>query len=144
MSCHKDALSALKEAGYRLTPQRAMILEAVHHLGDHVTAEQILTYVEERYPVVDQSTVYRTLDLLSDLGIVHTLSVSGQPTEYEVEEKPHHHLICRKCGSVTAVPTDHFDDVYETLLQIYGFTADLNHLAITGCCASCRSATDKT
>ena len=139
MSCHQDALSTLKEAGYRLTPQRAMILEAIHHLDAHVTAEQIFTYVEERYPVVDQSTVYRTLDLLSDLGIVQTLNVNGRPTEYEVDEDPHHHLICRKCGGVTAVPADHFDTVYETFLKMYGFKADLNHLAITGCCASCRS-----
>lgn len=139
MSCHKDALSSLKDAGYRLTPQRAMILEAIHHIGDHVTVEQILTYVQERYPVVDQSTVYRTLDLLGELGIVQTLNVSGQPTEYEVDQEPHHHLICRECGVVTAVPAGHFDHVYEAFLKMYGFEADLNHLAITGCCASCRS-----
>lgn len=142
MSCHQSAVKALKEAGYRLTPQRITILEAVHHLGDHVTAEQILTYVERRYPIVDQSTVYRTLELLTELGIVQKLTVSGQPTEYEVEEEPHHHLICRECGSVTAVPAEHFDAVYTTLLQTYGFQADLDHLAITGHCASCRGTAD--
>lgn len=139
MSCHKTTLKTLKEAGYRLTPQRAMILEAIHHLRDHVTADQILAYVEERYPNVDPSTVYRTLDLLIELSIVNTLDVSGRPTEYELGDEPHHHLICRECGGVVTVPADRLDRMFHEVLAAYGFEADMNHLAITGRCATCRT-----
>lgn len=138
MSCHRETLDTLKDAGYRLTPQRAIILEAIHHLQEHVTVDQILAYVEARYPNVDQSTVYRTLELLTTLDIVQTLEMSGRPTEYEVAADPHHHLVCRRCGNVIAVPAQYLDDVYEQFVREYGFKADLTHLAFTGLCVRCQ------
>ncbi|HBY96085.1 MAG TPA: transcriptional repressor [Chloroflexi bacterium] len=140
MSCHQQAAESLRLAGYRLTPQRMMILEAVYHLGGHVTAEQILAYVQRRHPYVDLSTVYRTIDLLTGLGVVQAFDVSGGASQYELAAEPHHHLVCRVCGSVEPLADYHLRELSAHLLKEHGFQADLDHLAITGLCAACRAS----
>jgi Fur family ferric uptake transcriptional regulator len=143
MSCHRETVETLRAAGYRLTPQRVMILEAVHHLGGHVTAEQILAYVQQRHPYVDLSTVYRTLDLLTSLNVVRAFDLGGGPTQYELASEPHHHLVCRGCGSIQALADYHLRELGDHLLREHGFKADLDHLAITGLCEACLAAGDE-
>lgn len=142
MSCHQQAVERLRHAGYRLTPQRMMILEAIYHLGGHVTAEQILAYVQQQHPYVDLSTVYRTIDLLTSLNVVQAFEVSSGPTQYELADEPHHHLVCRQCGSVEPLADYHLRDLAIHLLEEHSFRADLDHLAITGLCSTCQAATE--
>jgi len=90
----------LRERGLRLTPQRQLILEAVHELG-HATPEQIHHTVRERAAGVNITTVYRTLELLEDLSLVsHTHLSHGSPTYHRAGEDQHVHLVCRNCGSI--------------------------------------------
>src|SRR4051795_13047192 len=91
----------LRERGLRLTPQRQLILEAVHELG-HATPEQVHTAVRERVAGVNITTVYRTLELLEELGLVnHTHLSHGSPTYHTAGEDQHVHLVCRGCGSIS-------------------------------------------
>ena len=86
----------LRERGLRLTPQRQLILEAVHELG-HATPEQVHTTVRERVAGVNITTVYRTLELLEELGLVnHTHLSHGSPTYHAAGEDQHVHLVCRE------------------------------------------------
>ncbi len=103
-----------------------------------MTAEEILTRVRARYPYLGKSVVYRTLDLLSDLGMVTRTDLGQGHIEYELHEHPHHHhLICRGCGSVVRVDNSSFDSLGKRLKDRYGFHADLDHFAIFGRCANC-------
>jgi len=136
MSCHK----VLQQRGYRLTPQRIMVVEAVHNADKHISAEEIYAQVKTRYPYANISTVYRTLDLLEELGLVTRTDLGEGCVRYHHTEKSnHHHLICQKCGKVIDLEKSALLPLQTGLLKGYNFKADLRHLAIFGLCADCQS-----
>jgi Fur family ferric uptake transcriptional regulator len=127
----------LRARGYRLTPQRQLVLEAVASLG-HATPEDIVTAVRRTASGVNISTVYRTLELLEELGLVtHTHLGHGPPTYHPAAEDDHVHLVCRVCGSVTEAPPTLVEPLVSSLAETQGFTADVGHLAIFGTCRTC-------
>lgn len=126
-------IERLRGVGYRMTAQRRAVLDAVLALPGHFTIERVNEGVGGR---VDLSTIYRTVEMLSALGVLQAL-VGSSPVEYEVAHEPHHHLICDGCGHVTVVADHHFDALMEHLSTEHGFEADLTHLAIPGRCADC-------
>jgi Fur family ferric uptake transcriptional regulator len=135
----EEARNALWEMGYRLTPQRQLILDALQSSDDHISAEEIHTQVRKRYPHVNISTVYRTLELLKNLGLVTETDMGGGRFRYHPAEKGHHHhLICEQCNSVINVEESLFSQLKRTLIKDYNFKANLNHLAIFGQCEKCR------
>lgn len=135
MSCSE----VLREKGYRLTPQRLMVLDALHEAEGHISAPDICRRVQARYPWVNKSTVYRTLDLLKELDLVTETEMGGDKLYYhQVEKGRHHHLICQKCGKVLDIDEDVFAPLESTLRRKYRFCADLKHLAIQGRCLKCQ------
>jgi len=135
MSCTET----LREQGYRLTPQRMMILSAIHASDHHISAEEIYDQVRVKYPQVNISTVYRTLELLKELGLVTETDLGGGKFRYHAVEKGHHHhLICRKCGQVFHLDESVLNPVEGAILRQYGFKADLSHLAVFGNCVKCQ------
>jgi len=134
MSCTQT----LREQGYRLTPQRLLILSTIHTSDHHISAEEIYDQVCARYPNVNISTVYRTLELLKDLGLVTETDLGGGSFRYHsVEKGHHHHLVCRKCGRILELDEAVLKPVEGSILRRYGFRADLSHLAVFGKCARC-------
>jgi Fur family ferric uptake transcriptional regulator len=133
------AARSLQELGYRLTPQRIMILEAVLESEDHVTAEDLYERVRAHYPHISFSTVYRTMELLRDNGFVTQTDLGGGRWQYHpVDKATHHHLICQTCGHVAEVEEAVFASLREELRRIHGFDATLTHFAIFGRCSRCR------
>jgi len=129
----------LKGQGYRLTPQRIMVVEALHGADEHVSAEEIYTQVKARYPYANISTVYRTLELLKELGLVTETDLGDGRVRYHPAEKGHHHhLVCHKCGKIIDLPESALFHLEETLSRDYRFQPDLKHLAIFGVCADCQ------
>ena len=127
----------LRARGYRLTPQRQLVLEAVAELG-HATPDDIVTAVRRTARGVNISTVYRTLELLEELGLVtHTHLGHGPPTYHAATDDDHVHLVCRVCGRVTETSPGLVDDVVRELREAEGFVADVGHLAIFGTCRDC-------
>ena len=134
----------LRDLGYRLTPQRLMILEVVTAGKGHVTAEGIHGQVVEQYPDISLSTVYRTLETLRDLGLVTQTDLGAGREEYHFAEQAlHHHLICRRCGSVAELDNAFFGPLAEELLNECGFRAEMTHFAVFGVCAACSSEAAK-
>ena len=132
----------LRARGYRLTPQRQLVLEAVASLG-HATPDDIVTAVRRTASGVNISTVYRTLELLEDLGLVtHTHLGHGPPTYHAATDDDHVHLVCRHCGTVTETAPGLVDGVVAELLTTEGFHADVGHLAIFGTCRACFESRD--
>jgi len=134
----KEILNQLGEKGYRLTPQRLMILEQVEAAEGHVSAEEIFQRIRIRYPNLNISTVYRTLELLKDLALVTETDMGDGRVRFHVMDKGrHHHLICLICGQVLDLGEAEFKPLSDLLATRYGFRADLHHLAIFGRCKSC-------
>ncbi len=134
MSCS----TVLKTKGYKLTPQRKVILDILHHTDTHLTADDIFLQVNERIPGVNRSTVYRTLELLESLGLVVRSELGSSHVYHHSEEGHHHHLVCRSCGRVVDCDEDILIPLESRLTEKYGFTADLHHHVIQGVCRRCR------
>ena len=138
MSHHQRIIEALQEIGYRLTPQRMMIVEAIADSGGHVSAEEIHAKVRSTYPYLDISTVYRTLDLLKSLYLVSETDMGSGHAQYELLSKGlHHHLICTECGRILDVENSFLDPLRQAVKAEYDFHAEIEHLAIFGICRDC-------
>ena len=129
-----DWRARLREKGYRLTPQRELILQAVERLG-HATPDEVLAEVRTRSTAVNASTVYRTLEVLEELGLVRHAHLSDRaPTYHSTSEHEHFHLVCRNCHKVISVDPDVLRPVSERLATDHGFTVDVGHLTVFGTC----------
>ena len=134
----RDIAGELSKRGYRLTPQRIMILSAIENSDDHISAEEIYAQIVAKYPSVNISTVYRTLELLKRLGLVTETDLGEGRVRYHPAEKGHHHhLVCRECGAIIDLDEWLLVPLKSALLQEYKFAADLRHLAILGRCVKC-------
>jgi len=132
-----DLKAKLRAQGYRLTPQRELILEAVEELG-HATPDAVLAAVREHSQAVNISTVYRTLELLEELGLVRHAHITDRAPTYHSTATPDHvHLVCRGCGEITEVAPAVIDPMTSMLDERYGFRTDIGHLTVFGTCATC-------
>lgn len=140
---YSDEAATLRQQGHRLTPQRLMVLEIMKRCGRHLTAEEIHAAMLPQHPYVNIATVYRTLQWLQEVGLVAPIGLMGGTLRYEyICGSAHHHLICQECGHEYEISDDILDALKAQLFQRYGFTAQLNHLALPGRCASCREAAE--
>lgn len=133
-----EELERIRKLGYRVTPQRQLILAAVRESGGHVTAVEVYERIKAQIPSINQATVYRTLDFLCELRLVAKTEISGQSVYEIVEEERHHHLVCRQCGFVEELADHHLNDLCQHLQAEHGFKAELDHLAIAGLCNDCQ------
>ena len=134
-----DFATQLHLRGYRLTPQRHLILAAVQQAGDHVTPDQVYETVHQQSPAISRATIYRTLDFLCEVRLIHAMHW-GAHTYYEiVGDQPHHHLICRTCGAIE--PLDHslLEHLFEAIDEKHSFTIDMDHVTLFGLCGRCRA-----
>lgn len=130
------ATRTLKDLGYRLTPQRTLVWDVLREDGTHMSAEDVSARVQEHFPNVNISTVYRTLELLVELRLVRETHLGPARRFFEVEEEvAHHHLVCESCGGVAHVHDEDLGDLRQALAAGQGFAA--KQLTIFGLCAGC-------
>jgi Fur family ferric uptake transcriptional regulator len=128
----------LRSRGYRVTPQRQLVLEAIKAV-DHATPEEICARVRETARGVNISTVYRTLELLEELGMVtHTHLGHGAPTYHLAAEANHVHLVCGNCGEISEARPELVQAFVDSLDRELGFATDVHHLTVFGRCQKCR------
>ena len=133
-----DWREKLRESGYRLTPQREMILAAVERLG-HATPDEVLADVRQHSEAVNASTVYRTLEVLEELGLVRHAHLSDRaPTYHSVTGEEHFHLVCRNCHAVISVDPGVLIPLLDQLEVDHRFSVDVGHLTVFGRCQACR------
>lgn len=134
-----DLATRLREQGLRLTPQRQLILRAVEELR-HATPDEVLGHVRSQVSSVNASTVYRTLEVLEELGLVrHTHLSDRAPTYHSTVEHEHVHVVCRRCQAVRSYDPEVVQPLVDTLAAD-GFVVDVGHLAIFGVCGDCATA----
>ena len=132
----------LRSHGYRVTPQRQLVLEAVARL-DHATPEAIAASVQQTVKGVNISTIYRTLELLDSLGLVtHTHLNHGAPTYHLASAAGHVHLVCQGCGKIDEADQETIAPLTRALDDEHGFETNVSHLTVFGRCAECRSKSD--
>lgn len=144
MSCTEAFIAQLHERGFRLTPQREIVLRVLHDMEGHVTAEEIYGKVQALTSSVDISTVYRTLELLREFGLVASIDLDGGQRRYELlpSQRPHHHLRCRSCGKLITVEDAALQSALDHLCQTFDFKAELDQWIIPGLCKTCRGKSD--
>lgn len=137
---HQQAIDVLREKGHRLTPQRILVLSIVADGGGHMGVDEVFRRAKEAYPYMDIATVYRTLHLFKDLGVVTEVAIDDR-LHYELIDPsgPHHHMVCRVCNGAFNLSPTYLDEFRDTLLEEFDFEPDLEHFAITGTCSACRS-----
>lgn len=135
----RSLLTVLRERGYRLTPQRQLIVELLESATGHITPEEVYQQVNRRFPNVNRSTVYRTLELLEELGLItHSHLAEGVTRYHHADEAAHMHLICHECGAMLQVDDLSIGARFAAeLWERYQFEVDLTHHGIAGRCRAC-------
>ena len=128
----------LRRVGQRVTPQRLVILGAME-AGAHLSADEVFARVEPLLPGVNRSTVYRTLELFRDLGLVSMTDLGGGARQFELIDAPHHHLICHRCGAILELDDVLVGPLRDAIRARYRFTPAIDHLALFGFCAECEA-----
>lgn len=134
----------LKDAGYKLTPQRIAILNAIElNKGKHLNTEEIYDLVKQSNPEMGLATVYRTLQLLEQLEVVSSLNLEDGCVRYEMYsddgQHNHHHLICSECGDVIEVEGDLLDELEDKIEKEYDFKILDHKLKFYGICSKCKN-----
>ena len=134
-----QAVEALRGKGHRLTPQRLIVLSIVAEGDGHMGVDEIFQRAKEAYPYMDLATVYRTLHLFRNLGVVTEVAI-GDRLHYELTDPHggHHHMVCRVCNGAFNLSPHYLEEFRNTLSNEFGFEPDLEHFAISGVCALCR------
>src|SRR5205809_1883522 len=131
------SLGRLSAAGGRRTASRQAIVEAVVGTGGHMTAEQIAAAVQARFPSVNLSTVYRTLEALEALRVVDHVHLGHGRAVYHLTDETHQHLFCERCERVQELPIAKLRPLFAMLEQEFAFELDRRHFAIVGRCREC-------
>jgi Fe2+ or Zn2+ uptake regulation protein len=137
MSCLPIHSRTLRARGFRMTPQRLAILEALH-AGGHLSPGKV--YAQVRQTGMTETTVYRTLEFLAENGIVYPAHNASGHLTYELAGSSHHHLVCRSCGAQMDVEAGTLQAMIDQLERNSGYRLDANHLTFTGLCPDCQPA----
>ena len=135
MSCLAFHSQTLRNRGYRMTPQRLAILQALHH-GGHLSPSQVFERVHQTG--MTETTVYRTLEFLAGNGVVSPTQVGGGHLTYELAGHDHHHLVCRVCGAQMDLEPGSLNKAISRIEQQTGYKVETGHLTLFGLCPECQ------
>jgi Fur family transcriptional regulator, ferric uptake regulator len=133
-----QALQVLRARGFRMTPQRQAIVAQVMSAEGHISPPVIARRIQEQMPGVNASTVYRTLALLEELGVLSHSHLERGAEYHRAGEGDHVHLTCSGCGAEDDLSMDEAEALHRVIHQHRGFAPDLTHFAISGLCRSCQ------
>lgn len=140
----KDFNAILKEKGYKFTNQRKHVFEVVtENEGNHLNSQEVYELVKKKYPEIGVATVYRTLSLLEEMGLIYGVDFEDGFRRYEVvkddEEHRHHHLICIECGHIQEVEEDLMGTIEERIYEKNKFKVVNHRVKFYGYCKNCRA-----
>jgi Fur family ferric uptake transcriptional regulator len=139
MSHHTwDYAALVRERGFRVTPQRQLILDAICEGDGHTTPDEIYKRLSAKTPAINRATVYRNLDFLCEMRLVVATQIGGQMLYEIAGEKPHHHLVCRRCDKIEQVDPETVKALFDKIERERQFKVDMDHLALFGLCAKCQ------
>ncbi|NGP43642.1 transcriptional repressor [Bacillaceae bacterium SIJ1] len=133
----------LHQQSYKLTPQReATVRVLLEHEEDHLSAEDVYLLVKEKAPEIGLATVYRTLELLTELKIVDKINFGDGVSRFDLRKEGadhfHHHLVCIECGKVEEIEEDLLEDVEKVVERDFYFKVKDHRLTFHGICKTCQ------
>lgn len=132
-------LRHLHARGSRLTPQRLAILRAVDSAEGHLSPSEIFALVSRTLPGITEATIYRTLDFLTEQGLILCAHMGSGRIVYQSIRHAHHHLVCRRCGDSVNLPEKMLRAAYREVQETYGYRMDASHTTLFGLCPKCQS-----
>lgn len=138
MSCSFEYAPQLRARGYRITPQRMVILHILRHSAMHLTPREIYKQAIKDYPKLTEPTVYRTLEFLAKNGLAHPARGGGGRLTYEFASDDHHHIICRNCGSGIQVDHRLLERLYRMMESKSRYALIDSHVTFFGVCPQCQ------
>jgi Fe2+ or Zn2+ uptake regulation protein len=130
----------LRARGQRVTPQRLIIHRVLRAREQHVTADELLDAVDRQLPGISLPTIYATLELFEELGVVRRVASAGGAAVYDTRIDAHHHLVCRRCGAVWDLDAALDTDRALAGARAAGFATEHASLTLTGLCGDCAAA----
>ena len=133
----------LHQRGLRWTPQRRLLIDVLSHTDGHITGAELVERCRAQDPETTPSTVYRTLDVLEDIGLIrHAHGLDGREEFHVRPAREHGHMHCSICHGTWEVEAEEVDRLVRDLHERRGFSVDLGHLSVVGVCAGCRETDD--
>lgn len=133
-----EVLNQLRQRGYRVTPQRAAVLDAVLVCADHPTVEQIHERVRATLPMTSLATVYKALAVLKEVGAVCELQVDHSGTRYDARSADAHaHVVCVDCGAIVDLDIATLPCTIEEVEALTGYRIDSHRHEFFGACPAC-------
>ena len=139
-----DYAALMRQRGFRVTPQRQLILDAICEGDGHTTPEEIYRRVHIKTPHVNRTTVYRNLDFLCEMRLVVAAQIGGQMVYEIAGATPHHHLVCRRCDKMEQISHATVKGLFAKIERDQKFTVDMDHLALFGLCQKCRRLEERS
>jgi len=133
----ESVLELLRSQGLRTTPQRRAIVAEIMATQGHISPAAVASAVRQRVPGVNPSTIYRTLDLLEDLGVLSHAHLESGAEYHHRSDSQHVHLTCSSCGSEDSLSMAEAARLRDLIRDHRGFNPDLTHFAISGLCSHC-------
>lgn len=121
-----------------MTPQRRAIVAEIMSTTGHINPSEVARRVRERVPGVNPSTIYRTVDLLEELGVLSHSHLESGPEYHRSDESGHVHLVCSRCGAHDSLSLEEAENLRRIIGAHHSFAPDLTHFAISGVCAACQ------
>jgi Fur family ferric uptake transcriptional regulator len=136
----EDYRMLIRRRGFRVTPQRQLILEAVRAGKGHITPDQVYNRVSRKAPALNRATVYRNLEFLAEQHLITSTDVGSGGKVYEIaSQEPHHHLVCENCGKAEQINHSIMQRAFKQIEREHGFKVTTSHLALFGLCQDCQS-----
>jgi Fe2+ or Zn2+ uptake regulation protein len=141
MSCSEEFTPQLHARGFRMTPQRHAILHVLCDTGEHLSPAEVYEQARQELPGLTETTVYRTLEFLTEIDLARPAYKSSGHLAYEISRHAHHHLVCRNCGNQIEVGHAKLRSMYQKLESSSGYQLTDSHLTIFGLCPDCQKET---
>jgi Fur family transcriptional regulator, ferric uptake regulator len=129
----------LRSQGYRMTPQRLVILSILENAVRHLSPQEIFERSRQALPGMTEATVYRTLNFLTEQGLVLPAHIGSGQLVYEIAGHDHHHLICRACGETHEIDHTLLRSLYQQFQENTGYRIDSMHVTFFGLCPACQN-----
>ncbi len=140
METRQALFQRIRGAGYRVTPQRQVILNIVLNGGGHLTIDQVYAQARQAAPTLNLVTVYRALNFFCEQRLMVAADIGGGRKVYEIAgARNHHHLVCRTCGKVERIEQEEVQGLFEQIEADYRFLIDMDHMAFFGLCSTCKN-----
>lgn len=139
----QQLMAQLRERGYKVTPQRLAVCELILSAKDHPTADQIHEYVKKKHPTMSLATVYQTLHLLTEIGLLQELGFTDCVSRYDPNTSPHINIVCKKCGKIRDYEAEDVIEFWGKIVKGLGLEPIGQRLDMYENCGKCRKLDSK-